>query len=262
MSVTQGSSTFGSSGYTLVSSRPVYDQANGYTWEVEYHGLPAYIASLASSLQSQGARTTTENREGVGVLVAHWVRDPDQAASAEVPFDTWSITSEEASQSLFADPAAIAEAKRYGSGYKSDIEQCVTNAEFTLVNPSSYPIARAIFELLLQGVDSAPRRSPFLRRNRTYSLTYTGTPYRVNSKGIVYTRASLLSEFGIVDPLASRIPLDPTDELTDGFVYGWYLAEEEFRYSRERGAMKVEETLGFRFGVYNAAATGAIYELR
>lgn len=269
MSVTQGSPTFGAAGYTLTSSRLVYDQANGPTWELRYEGLQASIETLAASLQSSGARTHVEERDGVSVLSANYVRDPNQPASSETPFDVWSIQWEEERKSIFAHPAVIREANNLDSengisAYKTAIEEAVAAGE---ANPFSsnvtlYPLSQSVWNLLASGEDTYPEFRPLLRRQRSYSLTYTGTPYRVNVQGIVYTRSSLLSAFGIVDPLASRIPLDPTDALPDGFVYGWYLAQQDFKYTREKGAMKVEESLGFRWGIYNAASSGALYLLQ
>lgn len=261
MSVTQGSSSFSSVGYTLVSARPVVDQANGPSWEVRYVGTPAGITALATSLQSSGARTAIETRDGQSSLTAYWVRDPDLAAASETAFDRWSIVWEETQESHFADPAAIIEAEAYGPAYRNVIESAVNDGEDITLDSATYPIAHRIQRLLESKIETKPRFHPFLRRQRTYSLSYTGTPYRVNVQGIVYTRASLVSTFGIVDPLLSRIPLDPTETLPTGFVYGWYLAQQDFQYTRERGAMKVEENMGWRWGIYNAAASGALYLL-
>lgn len=261
MSLTHGSPSFISSGVTAVSSRPIFDQANGPSWEVRYVGVPSSIQALAVSLNALGARTSIETSNGQSTLSANWVRDPDAPPSAETPFDRWSILWEESQESLFSDPAAIIEAESYGPAYKSVIESAVRDGEDITLDVGTYPIAHRIQRLLESGIETKPTFHPFLRRMRTYSLSYPGIPQRVNVQGVVYTRASLVSTFGIVDPLLSRIPLDPIQPLPDGFVYGWYLAQQDFQYTRERGAMKVEENLGWRWGIYNAAPSGALYLL-
>ncbi len=262
MSVTQGSATFIASGLTVVSSRPIFDQARGNSWEVVYEGLQASVATYAATLQADGARTSVTNRnDGMAVLTANFVRDPSTSAGDETPFYQWSIVYEESQESLFSAPEAIIEANAYGVGYRNEIEEAVANSQ-SWAGTTSNPIGAAIQKLLRVGIETRPVQSPFLRRTATYSLTYPGAPYRVSVQGIVYTRSSLVSTFGIVDPLASRIPFDPDSALPDGFVYGWYLAQQEFNYSvTKQGAVQVNETIGFRFGIWNAAPTGALYIL-
>ena len=260
MSIAQGSSSFVSLGYTLVSSRPVYDQANGPSWEVVYEGGAAALTTLAVNLQSSGARTVLDRQPGISRLSANYVADPDQPASAEVAADRWSILWEEDRQSLLSSPVAIAEAQGYVSvaKYKADIENAVKDGDAFPLEPSSqYPVGQFIYNLLSSNIETYPVYSPLLRRTRTYSLTYTGAPQQVTLQGIVYTRAALLREFGIVNPLASRIPTDPSVALPAGLVWGWYLAQQEFDYTRERGAVKVAEVLGWRFGKWNAYPQGS-----
>lgn len=259
MSSTQGSSSFASFGYTLVSSRPIYDQANGFTYEVVYDGLPSSISSLAASLQSDGARTTIENQGGTARLVAVYTRNPNESASSEVPFDRWSITVEEERKSLFSSPSVIAEAQLYTNPaeYKSLIEDAARGGEALTLSRDVYPLAYEVLELLTQGEETYPVFHPFLRRTREYSLTYTGTPWQVSLQGFVYTRAALIREFGIVAPLSSRIPLDPSITLPDGFAWGWYLAQQDFEYVRDRGGIKATETLGWRHGKWSARPSGS-----
>ncbi len=259
MSSTQGSSGFASAGYAIVSTRPIYDQANGFTYEVVYEGLPSSISSLASTLQSGGARTSIENQGGLARLTAVYTRDPNESTSAEVPFDRWSITVEEERKSLFSSPSVMAEARAYGvpAEYKSKIEDAASGGAELTLSRDVYPLAYDVVELLTQGEDTYPIFHPFLRRTREYSLTYTGAPYQVSLQGFVYTRAALLREFNIVPPLASRIPLDPSVALPDGFVWGWYLAQQDSDYIRDRGGVKVSEILGWRHGKWNARPSGS-----
>lgn len=259
MSVAQGSSDFSATGYTLVSSRPIYDQANGFTYEAVYEGLPAYIATLALNLQSGGARTSIDNQGGVSRLVAVYTRDPSEPTSAEVPFDRWSITVEEERKSLFSSPSVIAEAQLYTNPaeYKSKIEDAARGGEALTLSRDVYPLAYEVLELLTQGEETYPIFHPFLRRTREYSLTYTGTPWQVSLQGFVYTRAALIREFGIVPPLSSRIPLDPSIALPSGFAWGWYLAQQDFEYIRDRGGIKATETIGWRHGKWSAKPSGS-----
>jgi len=262
MSLSQGSSSFLSLGYTLVSSRPVYDQAQGPSWEVIYEGGADALTTLAGTLQSNGARTVLDRQPGVSRLSANYVKDPDTAASAEVASDRWSISWEEDRQSLWSSPVTIAEAQGYTSvaQYKSDIEAAVRDGEAYPLSATEYPVGQVIYNNLSANQETYPVYSPLLRRTRTYSLTYTGAPQQVTLQGLVYTRAALLRDFSIVDPLASRIPTDPSVTLPDGMVWGWYLAQQEFDYVRERNAVKVNEVLGWRFGKYNATPAGAAYQ--
>jgi hypothetical protein len=268
MSATQGSAAFNSTGYALVSARSVYDQATGTSWEYVYEGLQANIATLASTLQASGARTVVTPREdGRAQLSANFVRDPTIAATSEVAQEQWSIEWEDERPSIFNHPVVVAEAAILGtdgqSSYQAEIKRAVQDGE---ANPfasslATYPLSQIVWAMLASGDETYPRYRPLLRRVSSYSLTYTGTPHRVDVKGKVYTRASLLSAFGIVSPLADRIPEDPIEAPPSGFVYGWFLAEQSFQYVRERGAVKVNETLGFRWGTWNAAASGALYQL-
>jgi len=249
---THGSPTF--SGVTLTGSRPIYDQANGPVWEYSYEGTEAGIAAQAAIAQAAGARTVVDSSNPINRLVATYVRDPNASASAETPTDVYSIDWEENQVSLFSSPRAIEEAASYVSTaqYKSDIADAAQAGDAFPLDQTTYPAGFYIYSLLSQGIDTFPVSSPFLRRNRTYSLTYTGTPYRVTYGAIVYTRAALIAELGIVSPLTERIPLDPVETLPTGFAWGWYLAQQSYSYQRERGGVKVTETLGFRFGKWNA----------
>jgi len=256
---TQGSPSFLASGITLVSTRPVFDQGNGNTWEYTYEGTAAGIATQAADMQAAGARTTVDNSGPVSRLVASFVRDPTQPAAAETTFDTWSISQEEYQVSLFSMDRAVEEAQGYVSKaqYRSDIEEAARGGEAYPLDQTQYPVGWYIYNLLSQGIDTYPRGMPVLNRNRTYSLTYTGTPHRVVTQGLVYTRAALLRDFGIISPLSERIPLDPAETLPEGFVWGWYLSRQDFSYQRERSALKVTENLGWRFGNWNAWPEGS-----
>ena len=251
---THGSPSFVASGVTLVSTRPVFDQGNGNTWEYTYEGTSSGIASQAADMQSAGARTTVDNSGPISRLVASFVRDPNESASAEVPFDVWNISNEEYQVSVFATTRAIEEAGVYTSRaqYRSDIEEAVRAGEPYPLSTTEYPAGEYIYNLLSQGIDTQPQKLPVLSRSRTYSLSYTGTPHRVTVSPVVYTRTALVRDFGIVSPLADRIPLDPSTTLPTGFVWGWYLVREDFSYQRERSALKVTENLGWRFGAWNA----------
>ena len=262
MSVTQGSPSFIANGWTLVSSRPVYDQASGPSWEVVYEGSAAALGTLAGNLQASGARTVLDRQPGISRLSANYVADPDQPASAETASDRWSISWEEDRKSLLSSPVAIAEANTYinVAEYKSRIEAAVRDGEPYPLPEAEFPVGKVIYNLMSAGEETFPVYSPLLRRTRTYSLTYTGAPQQVTTQGIVYTRAALLREFGIVNPLASRIPADPSITLPEGFVWGWYLAQQEFDYIRERNAVKVNEVLGWRFGKWNAYPAGAAFQ--
>lgn len=249
---THGSPTF--SGVTLTGARLISDQANGPVWEYTYEGTQSAIATQAGISQSAGARTVIDDSSPINRLVATYVRDPNASVGSETPTDVFSIDWEENQVSLFSSPRAIEEAAGYVSvaQYKSDIMDAAQAGDAFPLDQASYPVAFYLYNLIAQGIDTFPVSSPFLRRNRTYSLTYTGTPYRVTYGAIVYTRAALITLLGITSPLTERIPLDPEETLPEGFVWGWYLAQQSYSYQRERGGVKVTETLGFRFGKWNA----------
>jgi len=251
---THGSSTFAVSGVTQGTARLVFDQKGGNTWEYTYEGTAAGITAQAATLQAIGARTNIDASGPVNRLTASFVRDPNESASSEVPFDVWNIGNEEYQVSVFATTRAILEAGTYvnRAQYRSDIEEAVRGGEDYPLDAATYPAGRYIYNLLTQGIDTQPQKLPALSRSRTYSLSYTGTPHRVTVEPVVYTRAALVRDFGIVSPLADRIPLDPSTTLPEGFVWGWYLSREDFSYQIERGALKVTENLGWRFGAWNA----------
>jgi hypothetical protein len=256
---THGSATFASSGVTQGSARLVFDQRGGNTWEYTYEGTATGIAAQAAALQAAGARTSIDNSGPIHRLVASFVRDPNESTSAEVAFDVWNIENEEYQVSVFATTRAIEEAGSYTNRalYRSDIEEAVRNGEAYPLSASEFPVGQYIYNLLTQGIDTQPQKLPVISRNRTYSLTYTGTPHRVTVTPVVYTRAALIADFGIVSPLLDRIPPDPSITLPEGFVWGWYLARESFSYQIERGALKVTENLGWRFGAWNAWPAGS-----
>lgn len=259
MSSTQGSSNFNSLGYTQTASRPAFNERDGQTWQIEYEGTHTAIASLAASLQSAGGRVAIDKREGRSRLTVDWAKDPTQPASAEVPWDRWRMDVEEERVSLFNSPLAVAEANVYvnPAQYRTDIEEAAKSGEAFPLSESDYPVGRIIYNLLTQGEETFPRFHPTLSRVRTYTTAYPGDKWQVSLQGLVYTRAALLREYGIVDPLASRIPLDPSVALPVGFVWGWYLTAQNLEYVIERGAMKVTETISFRHGRYNAYPSGA-----
>lgn len=258
-STTQGSSSFVSLGYTQTDSRPAYNDRDGQTWEIEYEGTHSAISSLASSLNGAGARTNISKRDGKSRLVASWARNPNEPASSEVAWDRWSLDIEEERVSLFASPLAVIEAQSYinVAQYRTDIEEAAKSGEAFPLSASEYPVGHVIYSLLTQGEETFPEYHPLLTRTRTYTTAYPGAKWQVSLQGLVYTRAALLREFGIVDPLASRIPLDPSVVLPSGFVWGWNLSAQRFEYVVERGAMKVVENLSWRHGRYNAYPSGA-----
>lgn len=258
-SITQGSSSFGSAGYTLISVSPAYDQARGTTWQNVYHGIPSSIAALATSLQGTGARTDITTADGLSRLTASWARDPSVDPSAEVPWDRWGISVEEERVSLFSSPLAMAEANGYVNvaQYRTDIEEAARGGDEFPLDVGSYPVGRIIYNLLTQGEETYSVERPVLRRTRTYTTAYPGAPWQVGLQGYVYTRAALVREFGIVEPLLSRIPLDPSVTLPDGFVWGWRLVSQDFDYTVEKSALKAVETLSWRHGKYNAFPSGA-----
>lgn len=259
MSTTQGSANFNAFGYTQTASRPAFNERDGQTWQVEYEGTHSAIATLASSLQTAGGRVSIDRREGRSRLVVDWAKDPTQPASAEVPWDRWRMDVMEERVSLFSSPLAVAEASVYvnPAQYRSDIEEAARGGEAFPLSDAEFPVGRIIYNLLTQGQETFPVNHPTLSRTRTYTTSYPGQKWQVSLQGLVYTRAALLREFGIVDPLASRIPFDPSVALPDGFVWGWCLTAQNFEYILERGAMKVTETISFRHDRYNAYPSGA-----
>lgn len=258
-STTQGSSSFGSAGYTLVSSRPAFDQAAGQTWQSVYRGIPSSISALDTTLRTSGARTSIETSDGLSTLTASWARDPAVDPSAEVPWDRWGISVEEERVSLFSSPLAIAEASGFVNiaQYRSDIEEAARAGDDFPLDVGTYPIGHVIYSLLTQGEETYSEFRPLLRRTRTYTTAYPGAPWQVGLQGYVYTRAALVREFGIVEPLLSRIPFDPSITLPSGFVWGWRLASQDFDYVVDKGALKATETLSWRHGKYNAFPSGA-----
>lgn len=257
---THGSPEFTASQVTaLPGPRVIFDQSGTPSWEYQYEGTAAGIAAQAITAQAAGARTVIDASGPINRLTATWVRNPVDSISSEVPNDVWSIDMEENLYSLFQSPRAIEEAGRYVNvaQYKSDIMEAAQAGDDFPLSQTEYPVGWYIYNLLSQGIDTAPVKSPVLRRNRTYSLTYADTPRRITYDALVYTRSALLSAFGIVSPLADRIPLDPAETLPEGFVWGWYLAQESYTYARERGGVKVQESLSFRFGKWNAWPAGS-----
>lgn len=259
MSKTQGSSSFSSLGYTQTASRPAFNERDGQTWQIEYEGTRGAIASLAASLQSTGAKTDITTTDGLSRLVASWARDPSVSPASETPWDRWGITVEEERISLFSSPLAIAEASAYinPAQYRSDIEEAARAGDEFPLDITQYPIGHVIYSLLTQGEETYSDFHPVARRTRTYTTAYPGAPWQVALQGFVYTRAAFVREFGIVEPLLSRIPFDPPVALPQGFVWGWRLASQDFDYTVFNGSLRVTETLTWRHGKYNAFPSGA-----
>ena len=259
--ITHGSSDFNTLGYTLQSQTPGYDPQGGVSWTQVFVGLQTYLEAYAATAQAAGARTSLEIGSGdLTRLTVQWSRDPNQPESAEVEQDRWEFAEEPYQIPLFSHPVIAAEAKRVGTGqeaeYRRALKDAVANGD---ANPfasalTTYPASPAVYGMLSQGVEYWQAGRPTIRRIRTYSLTWTGSPQAVEAYQRVYVRSSLISTFSIPSDVQSQIPTDPSDPPPDGTVWGWRLSSKSSTLVREKNGTKKEEILGWEFGAWYAAS--------
>lgn len=259
--IIHGSDTFNATGYTLVSQTPGYDPQGGVSWTQEFVGITANLEAYAATVQLAGARTSIQIQNGeLSRLTVQWSKDPNQPDSAEVEQDRWEFAEEPYQIPLFSHPAIAAEAKRVGDGQEAEYRRALKDAVASGdANPfasalATYPASPAVYGMLSQGVEYWNAGRPTIRRVRTYSLTWTGTPQAVEAYQRVYRRASLISQFSIPADVQSQIPLDPSDAPPEGTVWGWRLSSKASTLVREKNGTKKEELLTWEFGAWYAAA--------
>lgn len=228
----------------LTRTRKVVDSSAGNSWEQEWVGSLAGIASLSATLVSAGARVRDESANGVGRLVATFSNDPDDPSS-ETAIDRYEFDMEPVQVSVFAHPAVALEADGYVSvaQYRTDIEEAAQSGDALSLSATEYPYAHEVYRLLSRGVESYEIKRPVMSRVRTFSPSFAG---RIELSAIetVYTTAALVRDFAIPTTIASQLPADPT-EVPAGTVWAWKLRGDRSVYVPAQN--RVEETRDWVF---------------
>jgi hypothetical protein len=249
MSSYQGSTSFVATGYTLVFSGWARDPQSGVRFEQRYEGTETGISTLALVLVSQGAavRYDATTAGGKRTLQASWGRDPNEPESSEVPTDRWELELAPYQIAIWRHPDVMREAETYGtSAYRKLLLDAVSTGVPFPESEDIYPVAKQVFDLLTQGTEYWETQRPIIRKQRTYSPTYT-TRTVLSPTNKVYSRASLISTFSPPTDFQDQMPTDPTDAAPSGKSWGWMLRQQSFGY--QVSSRKFEESVVFE-GAY------------
>jgi hypothetical protein len=235
MATTYGSTSFASSGVTLVTVASVNDpQGNGPSWEYTYTGTESGINALAATLAASGVRYRLNTSEGsFGLTSIFTGTDATGDPNSEVPRDSYGLDTEGVGVSIFAHPTATIEANTYGNAalYRKEIEDAADKGESApIIDATLYPFSRVLFSLLTKKQDAYELRRPILRRTRTFSARYAGR-IAVEGRQKAWTTSSLISEFSLPSDISSRLPSDPpASETPYGTIWVWRLTLDTSEY--------------------------------
>jgi hypothetical protein len=233
---------------TRTRVRQVIDSASGNSWEHEWVGSIAGIASLAATLVAAGARVRDESANGVGRLIATYSVDPDNP-SAEEAVDRYEFEMEPVQVSLFNHPAVALESDGYvnQSQYKSDIEEAVSSGAALTLSATEYPLAHEVYRLLSRGVEAYEIKRPVLSRVRAFSPNFSGRVV-LSAVETVYTTAALVRDFAIPATVASQLPANPP-ETPEGTTWAWKLRGDRSVFIPAQN--RIEETRDWVFASWS-----------
>lgn len=164
--------------------------------------------------------------------------------------------------SVFALPAVDKEANSTGNPnlYKFVIETAAKNGELlsqketNLANPTTFPLANKVWQMLYRGQDTFPIARVSLTRIATFSGNL-GLPQIPNGIPPVYTPESFALNWNLPFSVQQMLPKVPTDPATGqilapyGTVWGW--KQTNFSTSLVNKTNQVEQNISWTFAPYD-----------
>ena len=164
--------------------------------------------------------------------------------------------------SVFALPAVDKEANSTGNPnlYKTVIETAAKNGELlsqsetNLGNPTTFPMANKVWQMLYRGQDTFPIARVSLTRIATFSGNL-GLPQVPNGIPPVYTPESFAVNWNLPFAVTRMLPRVPTDPATGqilapfGTVWGW--KQTNFSTSLVNKTNQVEQVIAWTFAPYD-----------
>jgi len=189
-----------------------------------------------------------------------------QDQSAPLPGETADIRYEFRTDyldvSVFALPAVDKEANQTGNPnlYKTVIETAAKNGELlsqsetNLGNPTTFPMANKVWQMLYRGQDTFPIARVSLTRIATFSGNL-GLPQVPNGIPPVYTPESFAQNWNLPLSVQQMLPKIPKDQATGavlapfGTVWGW--KQTNFSTSLVNKTNQVEQVIAWTFAPYD-----------
>ena len=164
--------------------------------------------------------------------------------------------------SVFALPAVDKEANLTGNPnlYKTVIETAAKNGELlsqsetNLGNPTTFPMANKVWQMLYRGQDTFPIARVSLTRIATFSGNM-GLPQVPNGIPPVYTPQSFIQNWNLPFSVQQMLPRIPTDPATGqilapyGTVWGW--KQTNYSTSLITKTNQVEQVIAWTFAPYD-----------
>jgi len=164
--------------------------------------------------------------------------------------------------SVFALPAVDKEANSTGNPnlYKIVIETAAKNGELlsqsetNLGNPTTFPMANKVWQMLYRGQDTFPIARVSLTRIATFSGNM-GLPQVPNGIPPVYTPQSFVQNWNLPFSVQQMLPRIPTDPATGqilapyGTVWGW--KQTNYSTSLITKTNQVEQVIAWTFAPYD-----------
>jgi len=164
--------------------------------------------------------------------------------------------------SVFALPAVDKEANSTGNPnlYKTVIETAAKNGELlsqsetNLGNPTTFPMANKVWQMLYRGQDTFPIARVSLTRIATFSGNM-GLPQVPNGIPPVYTPQSFIQNWNLPFSVQQMLPRIPTDPATGqvlapyGTVWGW--KQTNYSTSLITKTNQVEQVIAWTFAPYD-----------
>jgi hypothetical protein len=164
--------------------------------------------------------------------------------------------------SVFALPAVDKEANSTGNPnlYKTVIETAAKNGELlsqsetNLGNPTTFPMANKVWQMLYRGQDTFPIARVSLTRIATFSGNL-GLPQVPNGIPPVYTPESFAVNWNLPFAVTRMLPRVPTDPATGqilapyGTVWGW--KQTNYSTSLITKTNQVEQVIAWTFAPYD-----------
>ena len=164
--------------------------------------------------------------------------------------------------SVFALPAVDKEANQTGNPnlYKTVIETAAKNGELlsqsetNLGNPTTFPMANKVWQMLYRGQDTFPIARVSLTRIATFSGNM-GLPQVPNGIPPVYTPQSFIQNWNLPFSVQQMLPRIPTDPATGqvlapyGTVWGW--KQTNYSTSLITKTNQVEQVIAWTFAPYD-----------
>jgi hypothetical protein len=180
-------------------------------------------------------------------------------SNGEVPTDRFEIRSSRVDVSVFALPLVELQAQAwvqtFGDGvttalFKKQLEDAAKEGIEPPFNLDTFPVAKAVYQMLARGQDTFPTTRISLSRIRTYSATYS-RPTRIDAFPSAYRTSSLVQAFNIPLAVASALPLDPPlSDTPKNCTWAWYRDDHSQSYVPKNN--HVEEHSSWVFGAIDS----------